>query len=183
MVTSRYCSRRAEMLGSAGDGKCVSHLRALEGGKTGVSGRGFQWRVARRALQSCGGIDLRSAKRFPWVRPAGRSVGRQSQRRHRRKPGDFMQRRFAAYRATGWRSAWERALRSKLCRWRSGDLRWRVAQTCAAWSPEQIVGLKQQFPTTETCGIHEAIYRFFVQTRGVLKRSDGTVAYKAADAP
>jgi IS30 family transposase len=73
------------------------------------------------------------------------------------------------------RSAFERALRPKLCRLAlHGELRWRVARKLALqWSPEQISGwLKQEFRTNPDMQIsHEAIYRsLFVQTRGVLKK-------------
>jgi IS30 family transposase len=81
--------------------------------------------------------------------------------------------RYRANRADG--SAWERALRPKLCRLAlDRELRWRVAQKLALqWSPEQISGwLKREFPTDQEMQIsHEAIYRsLFVQTRGALKK-------------
>ena len=93
-----------------------------------------------------------------------------------------------AYRANrADRRAWERALRPKPCRLALyRELRWRVAQKLTLqWSPQQISGwLKQEFPTHQDMQIsHEAIYRsLFIQTRGVLKGTDGAVAYCAADA-
>ena len=83
---------------------------------------------------------------------------------------------ISAYRVSrADRRAWERALRSKLCRLAlHRELRWCVAQKLALqWSPEQISGwLKQEFPTHQDMRIsHEAIYRsLFIQTRGVLKK-------------
>ena len=72
-------------------------------------------------------------------------------------------------------SAWERALRPKICLLASNpELRWRIAQKLAIeWSPEQISGwLKREFPANKGLRVsHETIYRsLFVQTRGVLKK-------------
>jgi IS30 family transposase len=81
-----------------------------------------------------------------------------------------------AYRASpADNTAWDRALRPKICRLAlHAPLRLRVAQKLALeWSPKQIAGwLRQQFPTDPNMQLsHESIYRsLFIQTRGVLKK-------------
>src|SRR5689334_14950653 len=73
------------------------------------------------------------------------------------------------------KSAWDRALRPKLCKLaRHEELRQLVAARLSEnWSPEQIAGwLKHTYPGDEAHQVsHETIYRsLFVQARGVLKK-------------
>ena len=82
-------------------------------------------------------------------------------------------RRYRA--AAADKSAWDRALRPKLCKLaRYDELRQLVAARLSEnWSPEQIAGwLKHTYPDDEAHQVsHETIYRsLFVQARGVLKK-------------
>ena len=72
-------------------------------------------------------------------------------------------------------SAWERALRPKLCKLACNRALSRTVTTKIQlnWSPEQIAGwLKIEYPNDENNHVsHETIYRsLFVQARGVLKK-------------
>jgi IS30 family transposase len=83
------------------------------------------------------------------------------------------QRQYRA--AAADKSAWDRALRPKLCKLaRHEELRQLVAARLHDnWSPEQIAGwLRHAYPDDEAHQVsHETIYRsLFVQARGVLKK-------------
>ena len=81
--------------------------------------------------------------------------------------------KYRAARSEG--SAWNRALRPKLCKLACNQDLCRTVSTLLRrqWSPEQIAGcLKKRFPRDETSRVsHETIYKgLFVQARGVLKK-------------
>ena len=112
----------------------------------------------------CGGVSLRSIA--AQLHRAPSTISRELER-------NGGQRRYRA--ASADKSAWDRALRPKLCKLATHEeLRQLVAAKLQDnWSPEQIAGwLKHTYPDDEAHQVsHETIYRsLFVQARGVLKK-------------